>query len=390
MTTSVVIVGYRPHQWLARSVASVVEEADEVIVVDNGSADRAVGVIGRDAGAQVVTLRRNTGFPAGVNAGLAAARGEVIALLNDDAFARPGWLDAARSAIADPATAVVSPKITFALPWLAVRFPDEARRVGDDHRLLGRRIRSVTAAGREVLPLLQGPGVHPLESDASGSWRWTSGQEPVLVPLGENESAADVAVDGRPLTESAELIGERTLINNAGGYLSAHGYGGDHGYAAVDDGRFDQPAERFAACGAAFVTRRDVFDRVGTLPGHFFAYYEDLDWSWRVRLAGLRIAYDPAGHVEHVGGVTSGGPAAARVQGLAARNRLLCLLRNAPASVARAEIRRTLSAEHDRRLVGRVAAHVPRALVERRRLSSTHAEERAAVWERWAGADETW
>ena len=42
MTTSVIVVSYQTHLWLEQSLASVVGEADEVILVDNGSPGGAV------------------------------------------------------------------------------------------------------------------------------------------------------------------------------------------------------------------------------------------------------------------------------------------------------------------------------------------------------------
>jgi GT2 family glycosyltransferase len=41
----------------------------------------------------VIALPKNLGFAGGVNAGLRAARGELLMLLNDDAFAEPGCVD---------------------------------------------------------------------------------------------------------------------------------------------------------------------------------------------------------------------------------------------------------------------------------------------------------
>ncbi|MGH9120978.1 MAG: glycosyltransferase family 2 protein, partial [Acidimicrobiales bacterium] len=112
--TSVVVLSYRPGNWLEACLASVVDQADEVIVVDNGSEGSAASAIAKEAGAVVVRSGSNLGFAGGVNLGLAQARGEIVALLNDDAVAGPGWLAAAEKVLADPTVAAVTPKVLLA------------------------------------------------------------------------------------------------------------------------------------------------------------------------------------------------------------------------------------------------------------------------------------
>ena len=70
----------------------------ELIVVDNGSTDHTdiylAGV--SDGLAVLVTVISNTtnrGFPAAINQGLNAARGEYLVLLNNDVVVTDSWLD---------------------------------------------------------------------------------------------------------------------------------------------------------------------------------------------------------------------------------------------------------------------------------------------------------
>ncbi len=67
----------------------------EVIVVDNGSTDGSLALLTRDyPHVRLVPLGENRGFAPACNAGIRAARGEIIALLNNDTEADPGWLEA--------------------------------------------------------------------------------------------------------------------------------------------------------------------------------------------------------------------------------------------------------------------------------------------------------
>lgn len=66
----------------------------EVIVVDNASTDDSVPVVEREyPEVKLVVLPRNLGLTGGVNRGIEAAGGEIIALLNNDAEADPRWVE---------------------------------------------------------------------------------------------------------------------------------------------------------------------------------------------------------------------------------------------------------------------------------------------------------
>lgn len=66
--------------------------ADEVIVVDSGSADGAPEVAER-WGARVIRLGRNAGFTRAVNTGLGEVRTEWTALVNSDVELAPDWIE---------------------------------------------------------------------------------------------------------------------------------------------------------------------------------------------------------------------------------------------------------------------------------------------------------
>jgi hypothetical protein len=67
----------------------------EVILVDNGSADRCgESAAARHPWLRVLRSERNLGFAGGVHLGAEAAAGDVLVLLNDDAAAGEGFVEA--------------------------------------------------------------------------------------------------------------------------------------------------------------------------------------------------------------------------------------------------------------------------------------------------------
>ena len=100
---SVVIINYNRKALLRACLESLARQAGvtfETIVVDNGSSDGSPEMAADDFAVRVIRNTENRGFCAANNQGIAAARGEFIALLNNDAEAEPGWLAALHSACA--------------------------------------------------------------------------------------------------------------------------------------------------------------------------------------------------------------------------------------------------------------------------------------------------
>lgn len=99
-TLSVLIVAWNSRDELGRTLPALLPElgeGDELIVVDNDSADgtaEAVEALAPDA--RVLRAGDNLGFAGGCNRGAAAARGELLTILNPDAAPLPGWGEAIR------------------------------------------------------------------------------------------------------------------------------------------------------------------------------------------------------------------------------------------------------------------------------------------------------
>ena len=83
----------------------------ETILVDNGSTDDSLRLLNRDyPEVQVIALPSNRGYAGGCKAGIEAASGEVLVLLNNDTEATPTWLEALLKALDQhPEAGLVTP-----------------------------------------------------------------------------------------------------------------------------------------------------------------------------------------------------------------------------------------------------------------------------------------
>lgn len=118
--------------------------------------------------------------------------------------------------------------------------------------------------------------------------------------------AASIEAPGRDLVTSRIVFLDRPdVVDSAGdGYLRAGG-AFKHGHGAYAAG-FTSSREVFGASGAAFLIRREVFERLKGFDEDFFMVYEDVDLSYRARLAGYRCWYAADAVVRHAGSGTLG------------------------------------------------------------------------------------
>jgi GT2 family glycosyltransferase len=113
---SIIIVAFESASHLRSlldSLAGDEQGADEVIVVDNASTDGSAA-IAEAAGATVIRLLTNEGFPKACHVGAAEARNDTLVFLNPDTEPRAGWLPPLLAALALPGVGAACPTLELA------------------------------------------------------------------------------------------------------------------------------------------------------------------------------------------------------------------------------------------------------------------------------------
>jgi GT2 family glycosyltransferase len=373
---TVVVVNWNGERWLRPCLDALARQQAsfpfEVWVVDNASSDGSVALMEREyPHVQIMRNDENLGFAGGNNTALRQVTTPYAVLLNNDATPEPDWLERLLAPFDEPGSerlAAVSSKVVFAPRFLPLDLATEGFSPGPhDPRELGLRMVSLSVDGEDVTEkvlwerLTFGP-----EGEGAARFRWTRPAGELLVPLPGDATgpyrvavrwAAERAKDVRlswqggeavlpvtdAVTEHAFEVGGDTpvvdVVNNAGSIVFHAGYGADRGFQEVDAGQYDEPREVFALCGCAVAFRTEAGRQLGWFDDDFFLYYEDTDLSWRLRLAGWSIRYEPSAVVRHIHSASSV-EWSPRFVFHTDRNRLLMLVKDATTARAVREVGR--------------------------------------------------
>jgi len=102
------------------------------------------------------------------------------------------------------------------------------------------------------------------------------------------------------------LTSDGLALDSTGDYYTVWGLPYPRGRNETGIDKYDGRTDVFAASGGASLYRVKLLKEVGLFDEDFFAYYEDVDLSFRARLAGWKIRYVPAARARHQIGGTSG------------------------------------------------------------------------------------
>jgi GT2 family glycosyltransferase len=116
-TVTVVIVSFGAQPWLERCVDAVLASTGidvDVVIVDNGDTSGAINRLAGRCRVGVLSPGRNTGFAAGCNAGVAAASGEIVALVNPDVIVERDTLANLAAVASEPIVGLATSSLRLA------------------------------------------------------------------------------------------------------------------------------------------------------------------------------------------------------------------------------------------------------------------------------------
>lgn len=122
---------------------------------------------------------------------------------------------------------------------------------------------------------------------------------------------------------------DKIHIDSTGDFYTIWGLPYPRGRNQKDEGQYNKVEEVFGASGGASLYKAELFKDIGLFDEDFFAYYEDVDISFRAQMAGWKIVYTPKAIAYHaVGGTSSKMGDFTRFH--SAKNFLLLYARNMP------------------------------------------------------------
>ena len=378
----VVIVNWRTPlltERAARSLWPQLRAGDELVVVDNASASadphdnsldhlRRLGAKLGSAGPArfgLVQARRNGGFGYGVNLGARNLRQDALVLLNSDAYALEGFVDALTAPLGHDLVEATTARLLLEGRW---------RLVGDGAEPASPQAPSAVKPASPQSSSPQPPGA--VGPNAPSRAESADPQSPGAV-----EAQTEPTTGAAHSTGSAQLRGLDggiwvsdpsgvELINSTGNVVDACGNGHDRSWLAPAKQEHDSP-EVFGICGGACAISARAWRQLGGMRQDLFMYYEDTDFSYRLRRAGYRVQYVRQAQARHAHAASSDSASAAFTT-WNTRNRLRVATRYAPASVAARALvntggRMLLGPQRQARAQGLVQAlaHAPQDLYAR-------------------------
>jgi GT2 family glycosyltransferase len=283
----------------------------EIIFIDNNSTDQSVTFTKNQLPeATVIQLRENIGFADACNVGQELARGEYLALLNNDTIVDRDWLRELVKVIkASPSVGAVCSKVLFYKRF----FPFNLRTNNKEILIKVDLLYTTNAFYKKAFF----NNTHPKEEFENEVYfectefdarlprpEVGSSQIPVLELYNPHDHPVEVTIDTNRKREISilprqkyhlELIDcdyadSKFIINNAGSeFFNENQSVRDIGIYEEDLGQYEGLRLISAFCGCAVLINRRALQGSSLFCGKFFAYYEDTELSARLTKNKFKI-----------------------------------------------------------------------------------------------------
>ena len=128
--------------------------------------------------------------------------------------------------------------------------------------------------------------------------------EPLVLQLESDKSISSV----QPKILNAINKNQFDYAGGSGGFLDKFGFPFARGriFETIekDNGQYNDACEIFWASGTGFITRKNIFKKLGGFDETLFAHFEEIDYHWKCKLAGYKVWVQPESIIYHIGGVT--------------------------------------------------------------------------------------
>lgn len=98
---------------------------------------------------------------------------------------------------------------------------------------------------------------------------------------------------------------DKKRIDSTGEFIRRNAMPYSRGRGEADNGQYEKAGQVFAASGGASLYRTKMLRQIGLFDEDYFAYFEDVDISFRAQLMGWHIYYQPSARAFHHIGKTS-------------------------------------------------------------------------------------
>ncbi|MCZ8173020.1 MAG: glycosyltransferase, partial [Brevundimonas sp.] len=315
---SIIIVSFNSGRDLAQLLPSIARQAYqnfEVICIENGTEDTEP-LLHQYVRRFQYQRAENVGFAAANNLAVSLARGEMIALVNPDTMLDPDMLRQLVQAMRrDKTAAVVVPKIYFFEKFVQLSIKCDAPFSMAANELLAdlsyqkHFVRTGRAEAGRLYSNDEGTLELelPFETERVAHCVLKSSNKPItscLVSIGHDKKQ-QVRHDGTIILEveiefaASCRASARYLVNNAGSGFGPDGTPFDRGFGEEDEGAYFTKTYVDAMCGCAALIRRTALIEQNLFVDHFFAYFEDSEFSFRLGQRGYRVLYNPAAIIYH-------------------------------------------------------------------------------------------